>query len=117
MKLPRDKSLKYQVFLDLWERGMFVTSGEAFGADFIAYPGDPMMFHASHIVIVMNGTEISKTDLITKGRLAVTVNKICIFAYSVNDESMHESQESDCRPKIRYQTLHWEGCKDNAKKT
>ena len=31
--------------------GFFVTSGDKFGGDFLAYPGDPLLFHAKFVVI------------------------------------------------------------------
>lgn len=37
--LTADQQLKYKVFKDLWERKYYVTSGEKFGGDFLAYPG------------------------------------------------------------------------------
>lgn len=34
-----EEILRYKVFKDIWEEGYFVTSGEKFGCDFLAYPG------------------------------------------------------------------------------
>ncbi|KAM8708777.1 hypothetical protein ACLKA7_015704 [Drosophila subpalustris] len=90
------KSLKYRVFRDLWRRGKFVTSGEAFGADFLIYPGDPILYHASHIVIILNSPTILPLELICKVRLSVTVNKDCVFAYEERDGNT-----------IAYQTVEW----------
>ncbi|XP_034480388.1 tRNA-splicing endonuclease subunit Sen34 [Drosophila innubila] len=90
------KSLKYRVFLDLWRRGKFVTSGEAFGADFLIYPGDPLLYHASHIVIILESPAIRPLELICKVRLSVTVNKDCVFAYKQTDSS-----------NIIYQSVKW----------
>jgi len=90
------KSVKYSVFLDLWRRGKFVTSGEAFGADFLVYPGDPLLYHASHIVIILESPVIRPLELICKVRLSVTVKKDCVFAYKQTDES-----------NIFYQTVKW----------
>ncbi|XP_055855690.1 tRNA-splicing endonuclease subunit Sen34 isoform X2 [Episyrphus balteatus] len=103
MTLPEDNSLKYRVFKDFWERGKFVTCGEAFGADFIVYPGDPIVFHASHIVIVLDKPTINPLQLIAKVRLSVIVNKLCVFAY--------EGKEGE----LSYQTVQWEGNKDDRK--
>ena len=30
------------IFTDLWKKGFYITEGEKFGADFLAYPGDPL---------------------------------------------------------------------------
>ncbi|KAH8264782.1 hypothetical protein KR038_000767 [Drosophila bunnanda] len=89
-------SLKYRIFKDLWKREKFVTSGDAFGADFLVYPGDPLIYHASHIVIVQDTPVIKPLELVAKVRLSVIVNKSCVFAY--------ESEESK---EIQYQTVSW----------
>ncbi|XP_017109479.2 tRNA-splicing endonuclease subunit Sen34 [Drosophila bipectinata] len=89
-------SLKYRIFKDLWKRGKFVTSGDAFGADFLVYPGDPLIYHASHIVIIQETPIIKPLDLVAKVRLSVIVNKSCVFAY-----------EGDDGAGIHYQTVTW----------
>ncbi|XP_023171415.2 tRNA-splicing endonuclease subunit Sen34 [Drosophila hydei] len=89
-------SLKYRVFRDLWGRGKFVTCGDAFGADFLIYPGDPLLYHASHIVIIQSTPAIRPLELIAKVRLSVTVNKSCVFAYEETDGNI-----------IVYQTVAW----------
>lgn len=89
-------SLKYRVFRDLWGRGKFVTCGDAFGADFLIYPGDPLLYHASHIVIIQSKPAIRPLELISKVRLSVIVNKSCVFAYEAADGK-----------KIIYQTVAW----------
>lgn len=33
------EKLKYAVFRDLWEKNYYLTSGQKFGGDFLAYPG------------------------------------------------------------------------------
>ena len=35
-----------------WPCSFYITSGAKFGADFLAYPGDPMLFHAMYCVRV-----------------------------------------------------------------
>ncbi|ALC44610.1 CG33260 [Drosophila busckii] len=89
-------SLKYRVFHELWQLGKFVTAGDAFGADFLVYPGDPMLYHASHIIILQATPVIAPLELIAKVRLSVNVNKSCVFAY--------EQAENK---KIIYQTVAW----------
>ncbi|KAJ6645435.1 tRNA-splicing endonuclease subunit Sen34, partial [Pseudolycoriella hygida] len=64
-------TFKYRVFKDLWEHGATITSGESFGGDFLVYPGDPLYFHASHIVHVIESGNISPVTLTSCGRLAV----------------------------------------------
>lgn len=90
-------SLKYRVFYDLWRRGKFITPGDAFGADFLVYPGDPLIYHASHIVIIQSTPAIRPLQLISKLRLSVIVNKSCVFAY----------ERSGGSKEIAYQTVSW----------
>lgn len=95
------KSLKYRVFKDLWERGKYITAGDSFGGDFLVYPGDPMYYHASHIVHCVAETptpSMTAIRLAACGRLSVVVNKLCVFAYldAANDS-------------LVYQTMEWQG--------
>ncbi|CEF98619.1 tRNA intron endonuclease, catalytic domain-like [Ostreococcus tauri] len=39
-------------FRDLHDAGFYMTSGAKFGSDYLAYPGDPMVFHAHYAVRV-----------------------------------------------------------------
>ncbi|KAH8234824.1 hypothetical protein KR032_003744 [Drosophila birchii] len=94
--LVHTNALKYRIFKDLWKRGKFVTSGDAFGADFLVYPGDPLIYHASHIVIVQDAPVIKPLELVAKVRLSVIVNKSCVFAF-----------ESEDNKEIHYQTVSW----------
>ncbi|XP_055384055.1 tRNA-splicing endonuclease subunit Sen34 [Condylostylus longicornis] len=94
-------TLGYEIFRDIWKRGnVYVTLGGNFGGNFLIYPGDPLVFHASHVVHVLQNPVIQPLHMISKCRLTVNVNKICILAY--------KNSEND----IRYQTVHWEGSKD-----
>lgn len=98
--LDIDTSFKFRVFKDLWEHGATITSGESFGGDFLVYPGDPMYFHASHIVHVIESGNISPVTLMSCGRLGVNVNKQCLFAIL--------NVETD---EICYLNMSWEGNK------
>ncbi|XP_067613361.1 tRNA-splicing endonuclease subunit Sen34 isoform X2 [Eurosta solidaginis] len=103
-------SLKYKVFCDCWMRGHYVTAGDAFGADFLLYPGDPLQYHASHIVILLESPIVQPLHLIAKVRLAVIVNKLCIFAYFVDEQV--DGDNDDLKRKVHYQTVQWEGNRD-----
>ena len=48
-KTPAEE-LRLLTFRELRKRGFYVTSGDKFGADFLAYPGDPLLFHAKFVV-------------------------------------------------------------------
>ncbi len=62
-----------------------MTDGAKFGADFLAYPGDPLRYHAQLVVtcVTQDPTEMTwrHTDLVSKCRLATTVKKTATFAY------------------------------------
>jgi tRNA-splicing endonuclease subunit Sen34 len=51
---PRTENEKrrYAVFADLHRRGLTLTAGVKFGADYLCYPGDPMAYHACFTVRV-----------------------------------------------------------------
>ncbi|XP_075164455.1 tRNA splicing endonuclease subunit 34 isoform X2 [Haematobia irritans] len=111
--LEPDTSLKYLVFRDLWSQGKYVTCGDAFGADFLIYPGDPLQYHASHVVILLESGKIKALDLVANVRLSVMVNKLCLLAYFSDS-----SEDSKCmgERKIAYQTITWEGDKDKERR-
>ncbi|XP_035898821.1 tRNA-splicing endonuclease subunit Sen34 isoform X2 [Anopheles stephensi] len=101
LELSSDETVKYRVFKSLWHQGGFITTGDAFGCDFLLYPGDPMYFHASHMVHVMQNGIRQTFDvkyLIRVCRLSVVVNKLCVLAYI--DEGTDE---------VQFETLEWEG--------
>lgn len=41
---------RYIVFRDLHRRGLRITAGSKFGADYLVYPGDPSIYHAQFCV-------------------------------------------------------------------
>ena len=44
--------INQEVFDDLTDRGFYVTQGLKYGADFLAYEGDPMTCHSRFLVQV-----------------------------------------------------------------
>lgn len=95
---PVTNLTKYKVFCDLWHKGYYITNGESFGGDFLTYNDDPMYFHASQIVHVIDRKE--KFDIyfpVSCTRLAVSVKKKCVFAYVDDDDD----------DKVIYQTMLW----------
>jgi tRNA-splicing endonuclease subunit Sen34 len=92
-------TLEFRVYHDLWRRGKFLTTGETFGGHFLVYPGDPLHFHASHIVHVVHAP-LTVQQLVSYGRVSVIVNKACVFA--------SESPGGD----IVYQHMEWENEKN-----
>lgn len=111
-------SLNYSktlLFSDLFERGFFVSSGMKFGADFLAYMGDPVRYHAQYAVRLVSSTEDGRVDLskldhnILNGfqRLTHTASKIPLFATVTPDATADSlSLESSCNDvTIMYWTI------------
>ncbi|XP_076302820.1 tRNA splicing endonuclease subunit 34 [Lasioglossum baleicum] len=91
------QQLRYKTYKDLWERGYFVTNGEKFGGDFLAYPGDPIMFHSQFIILCKDkNEEIPITDLSAQCRIACHVRKTQVYAFVSTDQDV-----------IRYQSFQW----------
>lgn len=82
--VPLPDPVKYQVYLDLWSRKFFITNGHSFGGDFLIYPQDPIVCHATHVVHVLDKPRVNIKDFITINRLCVGVKKECLFAYPEN---------------------------------
>lgn len=67
---------RYDVFEKLHELGYFLTPGLRFGAQFVAYPGDPLRFHSHFLVIGHTWTEeFPVMDIVSGGRLGTGVKK------------------------------------------
>jgi tRNA-splicing endonuclease subunit Sen34 len=94
--LPTINTLEYRVYQDLWRKGNYLTMGETFGGNFLVYPGDPLYFHASHILHIVHGP-LTVKQMISYGRLSIIVNKFCVFA-------MENSAKE-----IVYQHMEWQG--------
>lgn len=82
------------VYRDLYQRGYYITAGAKFGCDFLAYPGDPVLYHAKfalRIVPELNGCiDVSRTDISELNalhRLCHTANKIVLFVVILHDKS------------------------------
>lgn len=105
------------VFRDLWSRGKYVTCGDAFGADFLIYPGDPLQYHASHVVILLENAKIKALDLVANVRLSVMVNKLCLMAYFADDDDdVANDGKNPLDRKIAYYSVIWDGDKDKERR-
>lgn len=83
-------TLRLVIFKDLWERGYYITSGEKFGGHFLVYFGDPIAYHAIFIVkCVDSETNFSPTELISFGRLGVSVRKRAVLASIKNGSACY----------------------------
>ena len=56
--------------------------GNKFGADFLAYEGDPLTCHAKFLVIVKEDSVISQQELVLAERMANTVKKDLLIAFN-----------------------------------
>ncbi|KAK6628475.1 hypothetical protein RUM43_002290 [Polyplax serrata] len=93
-----DADIKYLVFKDLWERGYYITLGEKFGGDYLAYPGDPIKFHAFFVIICLEKCKkLQMQNIITYGRLGQSVKKTVVLSYLDNND------------KVSYQSIQWSG--------
>ncbi|KAJ2151377.1 tRNA-splicing endonuclease subunit [Coemansia sp. RSA 637] len=91
--------LRFKLFKDLHGRGFFVTQGIKFGGEYLLYPGDPLRYHSSHIVsLVDHGQTVAARELITLGRVCTAVNKTRLLS-SWNPHTDH----------ITHITLNWSG--------
>lgn len=96
--IPSPDPVKYQVYRDLWRRNYFITNGHNFGGDFLIYPQDPIVCHATHVVHVLEETNVGIKDFITVNRLCVGVKKECLFAYRDPEDAL----------RIKYQSSTWD---------
>ncbi|XP_017891706.1 tRNA-splicing endonuclease subunit Sen34 [Ceratina calcarata] len=89
--------LRYETYKDLWERGYYITGGDKFGGDFLAYPGDPIMFHSQFIVTCKDkNEEIAPTELTAQCRIACHVRKTQLYTFFLED-----------RDTVKYQSFQW----------
>ncbi|XP_015524814.2 tRNA-splicing endonuclease subunit Sen34 isoform X1 [Neodiprion lecontei] len=96
-----EEVVRYKVYKDLWEKEFYITSGEKFGGDFLAYPGDPIMFHSQMVITCRDRTEeIPISELIAHSRVGCHVRKTQVFA------TLSENGDS-----VKYQSFQWsESC-------
>ncbi|VDP30642.1 unnamed protein product [Soboliphyme baturini] len=95
--LPSIDRVRFPVFTDLHNRGYYITSGLKFGCDYLLYPGDPLAFHASHLVhCAKRSKQFRARDLLSWCRLGTQVKKIVLLC-SVDDES-----------NVAYTSLKWD---------
>jgi len=96
---PQSESekLRYAVMVDLWGKGYFLTSGIKFGGDYLAYPADPYLCHASHIIVCLSDPNPTSTDKAAWCRLGSQVKKIVLLC----------TWDQTDRSKISYTSLQW----------
>ena len=97
IKLSEKEKMRLFVYQDLRKRGYMITPGTRFGGDFLAYPGDPFMYHAYFVVKVQQAeTELGVAEMLTLARLASSVRKVAVLAGVSED-------------RVSYISLQWSG--------
>ncbi|XP_070209278.1 tRNA-splicing endonuclease subunit Sen34-like [Littorina saxatilis] len=92
------EKVRCAVFQDLWEKQYYLTSGQKFGGDFLAYPGDPSRFHSFYIVMCVGKDQpLPALDIISMGRLGSNVRKTVLLA------------SLDSGGHAQYTSLQWTG--------
>lgn len=88
---------RYLVFKDLHDKGYFMTAGDRFGCDFLAYKDDPLIVHSEWMVFVVDYSKeiITPHAVVSLGRLGNTSHKTSVYA------TVHPSGE------IKYMTINW----------
>lgn len=94
--MKRTTPTKISVFTDLWEKGYYVTCGKKFGGDFLVYAGDPIAFHAIHIIRCIEDPlkPLHTSELVAFGRLGTSVKKKSVLATKTNET-------------VNYITINW----------
>lgn len=96
--LDQIQPARLRIFVDLWEKGYYITAGEKFGGDFLVYPGDPLKFHSHYIAVcVEEDQRLTPKFIVQKGRLGTSVKKTVLLCYVNKNGS------------IKYQSLSWNG--------
>ena len=86
-KMSKIERYKCAVFKDLHEKGFMMTSAAKFGGDYLAYPGDPMLFHAYFTVRVLErGEKMTSLSCSSVTRMAHAARKTSFFAFCGEEE-------------------------------
>nr|CDS33728.1 protein cysteine N palmitoyltransferase [Hymenolepis microstoma] len=98
--------IRCMVFEDLWSKGFYVTCSAAkMGGDFLVYQGDPLFYHASHIVIASPPQDpIHLSRLAASLRIANSVRKALVIATSKSND-----EDQDSPTTVSYTSLYWMG--------
>ncbi|KAK9449879.1 uncharacterized protein V1518DRAFT_414957 [Limtongia smithiae] len=111
-------SAKFQTYKYLHSHGYFVSPGLRFGADFMAYPGDPLRYHSHYLVRSLDwDEEFSLIDLVGSGRLGTGVKKAWMVGgrvppssrRQVSDDGEIEVIEGEEFPDFAPYCIEWAG--------
>jgi len=96
------------VFAHMHARGATLTSGAKFGAEYLAYPGDPAAYHASFTVRVMDGDGEAETGKKKKRFFKKTTTTTTTTTTRAPSRSCRSSRRRAC-PTARGSTACWRG--------
>ncbi|CAH8526004.1 unnamed protein product [Dicrocoelium dendriticum] len=104
---PSTMLLRSQVFADLWSRGNYLTtSSSKMCGDFLVYPGDPLLYHASHVICTYDADEpIRAFQLAAMLRVSNSIRKTLVLAtcaHVFEDENPSVNGDS-----ILYTSFQW----------
>ncbi|XP_043241549.1 tRNA-splicing endonuclease subunit Sen34-like isoform X1 [Amphibalanus amphitrite] len=85
------------VYADLWRRGYWLTDGLKFGGHFLAYEGDPLVYHAAFVVRCVQRRPHVR-DLAGMQRLAHGCSKTLLISWVDDGEVRHEAISRRRRP-------------------
>ena len=94
------------VFADLHARGLTMTTGIKFGSDFLAYPGDPMAYHAGFCVrVVPDDAHMRCQHLSGWARTSHGARKNLVLASAVAEPGATAGDGDDRRMRVEYLTV------------
>lgn len=93
-KISKHSLLRHLVYADLTKKGLYLTKGNKFGSDFLAYANDPLFCHASYLVICLDDQQqLSKTVLQSYSRLSSQVNKhLLLVKFADSNDHLEEDR-------------------------
>lgn len=78
---------KHVICSQLHSMGYYITSGAKFGADYLLYPGDPLLFHAQFTVRCLGHHNPIKPALLAGGARGSHAARKHLLLASVNDDA------------------------------
>ena len=93
-KMSKIDRYKCAVFKDLHKKGFTMTSAAKFGGDYLAYPGDPMLFHAYFTVRVLErGEKMTLLSCSSVTRMAHAARKNVVFAFCGEEDDDDDEKD------------------------
>lgn len=106
---PPGVPLSYPLFAHLSSRGYFLSPGLRFGCQYVAYPGDPLRFHAHFLCVSAEwDEEIDLMSIVNGGRLGTGVKKGFLLGGPAKSQAEAES-EAERAESVRTFSIEWAG--------